>query len=112
MESTMASRKFSSFSFCLRVNGLIFFSRLFFPSNISRGLALARAFLAETLFAGFALAAFFEETFFFLGVAIIQKAVAAATAGKKGGLIKNNSQSAQGEIWTNLKTVCSRFFAR
>jgi len=64
---------------------------LFFPSKVSRGLALAWALLAETFFAGFALPAFLEETFFFLGVAIIQKAFAVANAGKNGGLIKNNS---------------------
>jgi hypothetical protein len=40
-------------------------------------------------------------------VAIIQKAVATATAGKNGGLIKNNSLFAQGEIWTIFSRVCS-----
>jgi hypothetical protein len=61
---------------------------------------LARAFFAETLRAGFAFrgAAFLEETFFFFDVAIIQKAPQQSGAGKNGGLIKNNSQRAQGEI--------------
>jgi hypothetical protein len=57
--------------------------------NASRGLALA--FLAEIFRAGF-LAAFLEVTFFFFAVAIkVQKAVAWATAGKNGGLIKSDS---------------------
>jgi hypothetical protein len=80
------------------------------PSKVSRGRALARAFLAETFF-DFALwgAAFLKEIFFFFCLAITQKAPQQSGAGKNGGLIKNNSRGAQGEIWTNFQPVSSVF---
>src|SRR6266852_3185520 len=104
MESTMASRSCSNFSFCLRVNGFSLRSRWFLPSNLlgdceifDRAVTRTAFFevdlLAKVLRAGFALraAVFFLEIFFFFDLAIIQKA-------PSSGAGKNRSEEHTSEL--------------
>src|ERR1043166_4335865 len=94
IESTIASRSWSSFSFCLRVNASSLRLRWLRPSNASRGRDVARvrafetrgaAFLVEIFFAGRALraAGFFGELFFFFGLAMVAKGAGLVKAPEK-----------------------------